>query len=106
MKNSNDTIGNRIRDLPACSAVPQPTAPPRGPITNKYDVIFQKHVIINHNTEQTSYGKYKSQFWLYYYSADKNKCESLFWLYYYSADKNKSESQFWLYYYSADKNKC
>jgi hypothetical protein len=31
VKNSNDTIGNRTRDLPACSAVPQPTAPPRGP---------------------------------------------------------------------------
>ena len=29
MKNSSDTIGNRIRDLPSCSAVPQPTAPPR-----------------------------------------------------------------------------
>jgi len=29
MKNSNETIGNRTRDLPACSAVPQPTAPPR-----------------------------------------------------------------------------
>jgi hypothetical protein len=31
MKNSNDTIGNRTRDLPACSAVPQPTAPQRSP---------------------------------------------------------------------------
>ena len=29
MKNSNDTIGNRTRDLLTCSAVPQPTAPPR-----------------------------------------------------------------------------
>jgi len=29
MKNSNDTIGNRTRDLPGCSSVPQPTAPPR-----------------------------------------------------------------------------
>jgi len=29
MKNSNDTIGNETRDIPACSAVPQPTAPPR-----------------------------------------------------------------------------
>ena len=29
MKNSNDTIGNRTRDLPTCSVVPQPTAPPR-----------------------------------------------------------------------------
>jgi hypothetical protein len=28
MKKSNDTIGYRTRDLPACSAVPQPTAPP------------------------------------------------------------------------------
>jgi len=25
IKNSNDTIGNRTRDLPTCSAVPQPT---------------------------------------------------------------------------------
>jgi len=31
-KKFNDTIGNRIRDLPACSAVPQPTAPTRTPI--------------------------------------------------------------------------
>jgi hypothetical protein len=28
-KISNDTIGNRTRDLPACTAVPQSTAPPR-----------------------------------------------------------------------------
>ena len=31
LKNSSDTIGNRTRDLPPCSAVPQPTAPPRAP---------------------------------------------------------------------------
>ena len=30
-KKSTDTIGNRTRDLPACNAVPQPTAPPRAP---------------------------------------------------------------------------
>ena len=29
MKNSNDTIGNRTHGLPECSAVPQPTVPPR-----------------------------------------------------------------------------
>ena len=29
MKKSNDTIGNRTRDLSACTAVPQPTALPR-----------------------------------------------------------------------------
>ena len=33
MKNSNSTIGNQTRDLPACSAVPQPTAVPGAPNT-------------------------------------------------------------------------
>jgi len=28
MKNLNDPIANQTRDLPPCSAVPQPTAPP------------------------------------------------------------------------------
>jgi len=28
IKNSSETIGNRTRDFPTCSAVPQPTAPP------------------------------------------------------------------------------
>jgi hypothetical protein len=31
MKNSSDIIGNRTRDLTVCSAVPEPTAPPRTP---------------------------------------------------------------------------
>jgi hypothetical protein len=31
MKNPNDPIGNRIRDLPACNAVPQPIAARRAP---------------------------------------------------------------------------
>ena len=30
IKNSSDTIGNGTRDLRACSAVPQTTAPPEG----------------------------------------------------------------------------
>jgi hypothetical protein len=49
MKNSNDTIGNQSRDLPACSAVPQPTAPPRAPIVMKgteYFVLLQKSVVL------------------------------------------------------------
>ena len=41
MINSNDTIGNRNRDLPVCSAVPQPTAPPAAcpslPYKRQYD---------------------------------------------------------------------
>jgi hypothetical protein len=35
MKNSNDTIGIRTRNLPACSAVPQPTATRHAHYTNK-----------------------------------------------------------------------
>ena len=36
MKNSSDTIGNRTRDLPACSTMLQPTAPPCAPPPNLY----------------------------------------------------------------------
>jgi hypothetical protein len=36
MKNSIDTIVNRTRDLPASSAVPQPTAPQRAPMTAEW----------------------------------------------------------------------
>jgi hypothetical protein len=39
MKNSNDTIGNRTRDLLAGSAVPQPTVLLRG---NKNTLIIGK----------------------------------------------------------------
>jgi hypothetical protein len=42
MKNSNATIENRTRDLPSCSAVPQPTAPPCAP------GIFVKHFLYGH----------------------------------------------------------
>jgi len=40
MKNSNDTIGNRTRDLPTCSAVPQTTALPRAMEDEEYDYYF------------------------------------------------------------------
>jgi len=45
MKKSNDSIGNQTCDLPACSAVPQPTAPPHAPFTiyacHKCDKFFK-----------------------------------------------------------------
>ena len=50
MNNSSDTIGNRTRNLPACSAVPEPTAPPGAPkycINNANNV--QSCVFIQHN---------------------------------------------------------
>jgi hypothetical protein len=38
MKNSSDIIGNRSPGLPACSTVPQPTAPPRAQfVIKKYN---------------------------------------------------------------------
>jgi hypothetical protein len=33
LKKSNDLIGNRTRDLPTCSIVPQPTTLPHAPLT-------------------------------------------------------------------------
>jgi hypothetical protein len=42
MKIPNDTTGNRTRDLPACSAVPQPTAPPCVPHVLYAGYIFRK----------------------------------------------------------------
>jgi len=38
MKNSSDNIGKRNRDLPACSAVPQPSAPLRAPTIRKWHI--------------------------------------------------------------------
>ena len=44
MKNSSDTTGNRPRDPPACSAVPQPTPPPsKNPVAVQYAISFFSH---------------------------------------------------------------
>ena len=43
MTNSNDTIGNRTRDLPTCSAVPQPTAQPGAPYDDGDNKIALQH---------------------------------------------------------------
>jgi hypothetical protein len=51
IKNSNETIGNRTRDLPDCSAAPRPTAPQRDNYISS-DFIIQllrvnRHWILN-----------------------------------------------------------
>jgi len=46
MKNSSDKIGNKTRDLPACSAVPQLTAPP---CNISVDIIIFNFVIMLNN---------------------------------------------------------
>jgi len=43
MKNSNDTIGNRTRDLQTCSSVSQPTAPPRSPRMFEYKLDLSRY---------------------------------------------------------------
>jgi hypothetical protein len=46
MKNSNDIIGNRTRDLPRCSAMPQPRAPvSKGDEYKKYRERVQLFVV-------------------------------------------------------------
>jgi len=56
MKKSYDTIGNRTRDLPACSAVPQPTALPRAPPfnINRLIVKVRSHSHVNHSEPSNS----------------------------------------------------
>jgi hypothetical protein len=41
LKNSSDSIGNQTRDLPACSAVPQPTVLPHTPVNSNSSNHFQ-----------------------------------------------------------------
>ena len=43
MKNSNNTIGNRTRDLQAWSAVHQPNAPPRAPKYQQLQKIYRQN---------------------------------------------------------------
>jgi hypothetical protein len=42
VKNSNATIRNRTRDLPACSLVPQPTVPPHTPLSSVVSVLLEQ----------------------------------------------------------------
>jgi hypothetical protein len=42
VKSSNDTIGNRSRDLPAFRAAPQSTAPPRAPFLKSINIITRR----------------------------------------------------------------
>ena len=43
----NDTIGNRTHDLPACSAVPQPTALPCATQRSKYPAIMISILVVH-----------------------------------------------------------
>ena len=45
MNNSNDTIGNQPRGLPACSAVPEPTASPRVKACKIAEISYERSCI-------------------------------------------------------------
>ena len=69
VKNSNDSIGNRTRDLPACNAVPQPTAPPRGPTCGNTGVI---HTHTHTHTHEYSF--IQTTCWPYYERPKYSRC--------------------------------
>jgi len=46
MKNFNDTIGNRTRDLPAYIAVPQPNAPQRAREYERYYPEYRMRLMV------------------------------------------------------------
>jgi hypothetical protein len=56
MKNFNDTIGNRSRDLPVCRAVPQPL---RHRVSqtygSKYDVLYEESEASSENNSEDDF---------------------------------------------------
>ena len=70
MKNSNDPIGNRPRDLLACSAVPQPTEPPRVPSSS--GLIHKKSWEWGQAHHDASYAPESNSGPQFCYSADPN----------------------------------
>jgi hypothetical protein len=63
MKNPNDPIGNRTCDLPACTAVPEPSAPPRTAL-----VVFGHIASVPAVPEWVTHVKYHTRkFWLAYF---------------------------------------
>jgi len=48
IKYSRDTIGYRTRDLPACRAVPQSTAPPRAPLLINTVIYWYRQEVISY----------------------------------------------------------
>jgi hypothetical protein len=52
MKNLKDPIGNRNRDLPTCSAVPQPTALPPTPSVRYYRQINVLYLFSEKNMQK------------------------------------------------------
>ena len=89
MKNSSDTIGNRTRDLRTCSAVPQPTAPPRTPVQRmvlwhivKLPTITTHSVTMSHYKFYMAYNlkARKKLQWYGIWGVSPHFVQSLYWL--------------------------
>jgi len=80
MKNSSDTIGNRTRDLPTCSAVPQPTAPPRAPPMNstigKY-MQYNINILYNYTFSENKLAKHGAEIKTRMWTAWTKACASV-----------------------------
>jgi hypothetical protein len=63
MENSNDTIGNRNSDLPACSALPQPAAPPRASVQLKYTETITKLESSVYHFDASGFGRLEDACW-------------------------------------------
>jgi hypothetical protein len=69
IKKSNGTIGNQTRNLPACSAVPQPTEPPTACPSIQVDLVKSRIVVVflcvsvNVNASDTVREGYKKHSW-------------------------------------------
>jgi len=67
MKNSKETIRIRTHNIPACDAVPQPTAPPRARNTFIYikdrNVIYRMRLQTNFGGHYITNAKHTLTFW-------------------------------------------
>ena len=76
MKKSNDTIGNRTRDLPARSAVPQPAAPPRAPVPVMYMMYLCASVYLGMSFAHSSHDLFTPVF-----IVNKFECTECTWIF-------------------------
>ena len=60
MKNPNDSIGNRTRNSPACSAVPRTIALPRDPISRIFPTQKQKWRPVKYLNQEKGFYRWRS----------------------------------------------
>jgi hypothetical protein len=79
MKNSNATILNRTRDLPACSTMPQPTGPPPTTSSHLLPLILGYQLSALSNFEVGVTHKESQDFFFIYYTYKNIIVSVLLW---------------------------